>query len=142
MKLKGGDSPSDGFFYISKIRLSGDESPSLTSSFVSEDGNTSFWEEAVEVDWDTTDSDDEYLVSISGSEIGAEIDDEANPELVASVEESADDDDLEDVFKIEVAFKKDGDSEEDLVVSQEVLSVSEASIEICDDDRWSELGYE
>ena len=142
--LKKGGTPSDGFFYLRCVRIANDEGGLLTSSFVLPDGNTCFWEESVETSWSESENANEYIVSISGSGVGLEVDENDYPEICSFIAEADAEDPevLEDVFRVEVAFKHDGDAGEDLVAKQSCESVFEARVELCNDDRWNDLGFD
>lgn len=144
LSLKPNISPSDGYFYLRRLRIARDHYAWLTSSFLSAEGNACFWEESLATSWSEADDEGVYMVSLCGSEIGVEVEDEAAADICDFIAEADETDPeiLADIFYVEVAFKLDGDADEDLIISQSCRDVFECSIQICDDDHWGDLGYD
>lgn len=142
--FQAGSSPSEGFFYLSRIKVADQDDGWLTSSFLVPGGNACFYEEAVEISWSEDVSGDEYELSLAATELGVEVSEADHPQICAILQRAAELDcaELEELFQVEVVFQTDGDATTDLLTKQQLISVQEAYLEICDEERWSEFGYD
>ena len=137
VKLKNDHQPEDGFFYLSSIQL--DDSLTLVSSFIHQNGNCEFWEERVESCWSESSDAGVWDLDVSGQDIGLSVNLSDNPELESSLLSLIEKCEFQP--KVEVSFKVDGDSEEDLVLKQSHSDLDNLEIRGCSEDEWEEEGY-
>ena len=137
VKLKNDHQPEDGFFYLSSIQL--DDSLTLVSSFIHQNGNCEFWEERVESCWSESSDAGVWDLDVSGQDIGLSVNLSDNPELESSLLSLIEKGEFQP--KVEVSFKVDGDSEEDLVLKQSHNDLENLEIRGCSEDEWEEEGY-
>ena len=137
VKLKNDHQPEDGFFYLSSIQL--DDSLTLVSSFIHQNGNCEFWEERVESCWSESSDAGVWDLNVSGQDIGLSVNLSDNPELESSLLSLIEKGEFQP--KVEVSFKVDGDSEEDLVLKQSHSDLDNLEIRGCSEDEWEEEGY-
>lgn len=137
VKLKNDHQPEDGFFYLSSIQL--DDSLTLVSSFIHQNGNCEFWEERVESCWSESSDAGEWDLDVSGQDIGLSVNLSDNSELESSLLSLIEKGEFKP--KVKVSFKIDGDSEEDLVLEQSHNDLDYLKIRVCSEDEWEEEGY-
>ena len=137
VKLKNDHQPEDGFFYLSSIQL--DDSLTIVSSFIHQNGNCEFWEERVESCWSESSDAGVWDLDVSGQDIGLSVNLSDNPELESSMLSLIEKGEFQP--KVEVSFKVDGDSEEDLVLEQSHNELDYLEIRGCSEDEWEEEGY-
>ena len=110
----------------------------MLSSHIHPNGNCSFYEERLETYW-SPDGEGFWDVRVKGKKIGIELNSKVDQDFVNSISTSIGGNISSP--KAGVAFKKDGDSREDLVEEVVEGELFHLGISLCTEDEWEEEDY-
>lgn len=136
VKLKEGKKPVNGFTYLSFIEI--EKEVLLLSTQIHPNGNCSFYEERLETYW-SPDGEGSWDVRVKGKKIGIELDPKVDQNFADDLSTSVSGDIISP--KAGVAFKKDGDSRDNLVSEVVEGDLFHLDINVCTDDEWEDEGY-